>query len=278
MTWARRHGERGPAVATLRALPALLRIGVSEVVAYRAEFFVWMLTTSLPLVMLALWSQVASEAPFRGFGSADFVAYYLCVLIARNLTGSWVSWHLEDEIRRGVLSLRLLRPVHPFFTFGATHLATVPLRGLVALPVAVVLLASSGADSLTRAPAQLAWLGPSLTLAWLLAFGIQFALGSLAFFLERSTAIVEVYFGVFAVLSGYLVPLELLPGWLRAVAEASPFRGIIAIPVELATRPALGVAGAARLVGIQALWAAAVVVLMSWLWRRGVRRFEAFGA
>lgn len=264
--------------STLRAFPALLRIGVSETLAYRAEFFVWMLTTSLPLVMLALWTAVAAEAPFRGYQSEDFVAYYLCALIARNLTGSWVYWHIEDEVRRGVLSLRLLRPMHPFLTYGATHLASVPLRGAIALPVAVILLVSSGSSELTRDPAQLALLVPSLALAWLLSFGIMFALGTLSFFVERAAAFVEVYFGVFAVLSGYLVPLELLPRSLARLAEVAPFRGIIAIPVELATRPSLGLAAAAELVAFQAAWAAGILVVVSALWRRGLRRYEAFGA
>lgn len=264
--------------STLRALPALLRIGVAETIAYRAEFFVWMLTTSLPLVMLALWSAVAAEAPFRGYASEDFVAYYLCALIARNLTGSWVYWHIEDEVRRGTLSLRLLRPMHPFLTYAATHLASVPLRGAIALPVALVLLVSSGSSELTHDPAQLALLVPSLALAWLLSFGIMFALGTLAFFLERASAIVDVYFGVFAVLSGYLVPLELLPSTLARLAEVSPFRGIIAIPVELATQPALGLAGAAQRVAFQAAWAVGILVVVATLWRRGLRRYEAFGA
>ena len=46
---------------TLRALPTLLRIGVAETVAYRAEFLVWILTTTLPLVMLGLWTSVAAR-------------------------------------------------------------------------------------------------------------------------------------------------------------------------------------------------------------------------
>jgi ABC-2 type transport system permease protein len=76
---------------TLRAIPALLRIGVAETVAYRAEFLVWILTTTMPLVMLALWTSVASEAPFREYSSDDFIAYYLAALIVRNLTGNWVT-------------------------------------------------------------------------------------------------------------------------------------------------------------------------------------------
>ncbi|HRC57215.1 MAG TPA: ABC-2 family transporter protein, partial [Kofleriaceae bacterium] len=140
------------------------------------------------------------------------------------------------------------------------------------------LLLSSGADALTRDLAQLAWLLPALALGWFLSFCILFAIGALAFFLERSSAIVDVYFGVFAVLSGYLVPLTIMPAWLAAVAQVTPFRGIIGIPVQIVTDPSLGPMGAARLVGFQALWAVAVLLLLSWLWRRGVRRFEAFGA
>src|SRR6202012_2007150 len=69
---------------TVRALPTLLRIGVAETIAYRGEFLVWMLTTTMPLVMLGLWTAVADEGPFRQFSSNDFVAYYLAMLIVRN--------------------------------------------------------------------------------------------------------------------------------------------------------------------------------------------------
>jgi hypothetical protein len=41
---------------TLRALPTLLKVGFAEAVAYRAEFVVWLLSTNMTLVMLALWT------------------------------------------------------------------------------------------------------------------------------------------------------------------------------------------------------------------------------
>src|SRR5262249_19533403 len=59
----REGGRRDMSIArTARALPTLLRVGVAETVAYRAEFLVWILTTTLPLVMLGLWTSVADEA------------------------------------------------------------------------------------------------------------------------------------------------------------------------------------------------------------------------
>ena len=46
---------------TLRALPTLWRIGVAETLAYRAEFLVWVLTTTQPLIMLGLWLAVTKR-------------------------------------------------------------------------------------------------------------------------------------------------------------------------------------------------------------------------
>ena len=67
----------------MRAFPTLLRIGVAEVVAYRAEFLVWILTTNMPLVMLALWHAVAADGPVGRFDQTQFTAYYLGVLVVR---------------------------------------------------------------------------------------------------------------------------------------------------------------------------------------------------
>src|SRR5512143_3688745 len=110
----------------LRALPTLLRIGVAETVAYRAEFLVWILTTTQPLIMLGLWTSVAREAPFARYSSADFVAYFLATLIVRQLTGNWVAWQISEEVRTGTMAMRLLRPVHPFIALATSQGAALP--------------------------------------------------------------------------------------------------------------------------------------------------------
>jgi ABC-2 type transport system permease protein len=261
---------------TVRALPTLLRVGVAETVAYRAEFLVWILTTTFPLVMLALWTTVAEEAPFRGYDSADFVAYYLATLIVRNLTGSWVAWQISEEIRSGTMSMRLLRPLHPFVALAASHVAAIPFRGIVAIPIALVLLVSSGASALTTEPLQLALIVPSLLLAWLITFSILFAIGSLAFFLTRSMALLNLYFGLFSLLSGYLLPLPLLPGWISQIAKWLPFRFMLSVPVELLTRRFEPGELATVMLG-QLGWTVASIALAMWVWRTGLRRFEAVG-
>ncbi len=260
---------------TLRAMPTLLRIGVAETVAYRGEFLVWILTTTQPLIMMGLWTAVARDAPFGGYTPAGFTAYFLATLLVRQLTGNWVAWQMSEEVRTGVMSMRLLRPIHPFFGFAASHVAAIPFRSLVALPLAIILLVATP-DALTHDPLQLALLPLSLVLAWLLTFVVLFALGSLSFWITQTFAIVNLYFGLFSLLSGYMLPLDLLPGAFAKVAAYSPFRFMLSAPVELMTR-SLGGDYLRVLLGGQLAWTVVMLAIALAVWRAGVRRFEAVG-
>ena len=267
---------RSQLARTVSALPTLLRIGVAETVAYRGEFLVWILTTTQPLIMLGLWTSVAREAPFAGYSSADFVAYFLASLIVRQLTGNWVAWQISEEVRSGAMAMRLLRPIHPWFAYAASHAAGIPFRSLIALPVAFALLASSGASALSTDPMQLVVLAPSLALAWLITFAVLFSIGALAFFLTQTMAIANLYFALFSLFSGYMMPLDLLPRPIAAVAGWLPFRFMLSAPVELMTR-SLDREELALLLGGQAAWAAITLAIALALWRAGVKRFESVG-
>jgi ABC-2 type transport system permease protein len=263
----------------LRALPTLWRVGVAETVAYRAEFLVWMLTTTIPLIMLALWTSVASEGPFQSYNSSDFVAYFLATLIVRQLTSNWVAWQMFEDIRMGVLSMRLLRPIHPFWAYSISQAAALPFRSLIAIPVALALLTSSGVHALTTNPLQLALIVPSIALAWITSFGINFALGAVGFWVTQAMALGGVYFSLYTLLSGYMMPLDIMYArfpTLTKLAWATPFPSMVAVPVRILTGN-LETMEVLRLLAMQAAWAALCVMIASGVWRRGLRHFEAVG-
>ena len=263
-------------MSSLRAIPTILRVSAAETLAYRVEFAVWMLTTTMPLIMLGLWTSVAHEQPFAQFGSREFIAYYLGALVIRNLTGSWVVWQINDDVRRGFLNMKLLRPIHPFLFYATQHIASVPLRAVIAVPFTIILLLTSARELLITDPARLAILCASLAGAWLLTFFTLVAIGSLALYFDKSLAIFDVYLGIFAVLSGYLVPLALLPEWAQSVADYAPFRYMLAFPVEL-LMGRFSASEALALLGVQWLFVAGVITGALLIWRRGLRRYEAFG-
>jgi len=261
---------------TVRALPTLLRVGFAEAVAYRAEFLVWLLSTNMPLVMLALWSAVAREAPVGRFGQAEFTAYFLAALVVRLTTGAWVIWELNYEIRQGTLALRLLRPLHPLLAYACENVAAMPLRLLLSLPVTLTLLFTVGGSHVTRDPVLLALFPVTLLGAWLITFLAMCVVGTLAFYVESAGSIFEIWMGLFGVFSGYLVPLELFPAWVTALARALPFRYMLAFPVELV----IGMQSRARALAelsVQWLFVALLGACAVGAWRMGLRRFAAFG-
>src|SRR5262249_509647 len=122
----------------------MLKIGLAEAIAYRAEMLVWVLSTTMPFVMWVMWSAVAEVAPVvgqsgRSYGAGAFSAYCLWTFIVRQLVSSWASWEMNWEVRQGTLAMRLLRPMHPIVSYAAGHLAAIPMRVGVTLPVIAVI-------------------------------------------------------------------------------------------------------------------------------------------
>jgi len=261
--------------AAARAYPALLRAGFASAVAYRAEFLIWMFSTNMPLIMLALWAAVARSGPVGAYTQDGFAAYYLCTLLVRLLTGSWVVWELTMEIRQGVLAMRLLRPLHPLIAYSAENLAAVPLRGIVAIPVLSILLWAARSQ-LGHDPLLWLLLPPALFGAWLLTFLVMALIGTLALYVESAASLFEAWLGISAVLSGYLIPLDLFPQAVQRVALALPFRFLLSFPVELmlGKHPP---AHALLLLGAQWVYVAAALVATNLVWRAGLRRYSAYG-
>ena len=263
-------------LATLRALPTMLRVGFNEAIAYRAEFFVWVLAYTMPIIMLALWSSVAREGAVGRFGEEQFQAYFYATLVVRLSSGAWVIWELTMDVRQGTLQARLLRPVHPLLAYLAENFAAIPMRLMMIVPISLVFFAFFGFISVTHDPLQIALVPVSFLGAFLLTFLPMACIGSLSLFWESSVAIYDVWLGLYTVLSGYVMPLELFPGRFGEVVTYLPFRQCLAFPVEnmlgLMTRQET-----LRDLALQWSWIALFTVLANVLWRVGIRRFGAYG-
>ncbi|MBI4815010.1 MAG: ABC-2 family transporter protein [Deltaproteobacteria bacterium] len=259
-----------------RAFPTMLRVGFAEVVAYRAEFFVWVLAYTMPLIMLALWTAVAREAPVGRFGEAEFSAYFLASLLVRLGTASWVVWQLNMEIRQGSLAQRLLRPIHPVLAYASESLAAIPMRILVASPIALASLWWLGLGAVTHEPELWLVIVFALFGTWALNFLVMTFIGSLGFLFESSLAIFDVWVGLYMVLSGYVMPLELFPASMLPVVEVLPFRFMLAFPVEAMTGLLTAERAWSLLLG-QFVWILAFLGLTLLSWSRGIKKFAAFG-
>lgn len=274
------RGDMSQRTGTIRRLAQVLgamwRLGAAEAMAYRAAMLVWILTTTFPLVSLALWHSLAAGGPIGDYGRADFIAYFVAAFLVRQLTASWVVWDLSTQIASGDLSTLLMRPVHPLLHHLMSNLAALPVRMLLAAPLGVVVLVIAGGIGVE--PGVHLLLAPlAIALAWLLNLSVQLCVACLAFWVTSSTALFEVWLGLYMVLSGYAVPTSLFPAGLAAVVRWLPFHAVLGFPVELVIGR-LSLAEIAVGFALQAVWLAIFGGLALWLWRRGLRVYGAVGA
>lgn len=261
----------------LRALPDLMRVAFAGAVAYRAEMVIWILSTLLPLVMLALWNAVASEGPIAGFDEVSFARYFAVTLFVRQVSSIWLVWELNQEIRTGHLSGKLLKPMHPLVQHAVDMLAALPFRLVVLAPLLIGLAVWKPALWQTPSLAAAALFVVSMTLAWLMNFFVQSLFAILAFWIDKSDSLFGVWFGLWGLFSGYVAPLAMFPEAMQPVLKLLPFRGMLGLPIEL-LGSFLDPWAALPEVGVQVAWVVTLGIAVHFGWRAGVRRYGAFGA
>lgn len=258
----------------LRAFPAIFRVAFAGLVAYRAEMVIWVLTATIPLVMLALWNAAAEAGPLGDFGQTEIARYFTTTLIVRQLTGAWIVWELNWSIRKGELSPKLLRPMNPLVYNFAETLAALPFRAVVLAPMIGALLwwrpDIAFWPGWTRGLAFLA----SVALAFVISWLVQVLFGLLAFWWDQSLGLFYAWFTVWGFFSGYFVPVPLLPEAVRAASPWLPFHASLGAPIDVV----VGVAPIAETLAVQAAWALLMVAAAAWTWRAGIRRYGAVGA
>jgi ABC-2 type transport system permease protein len=258
---------------------AQFKTTIAEQFQYRGALVIWILGLILePVIYLSVWSAVARSqgGSVDNFTASDFAAYYLIAMMVDHAGFTWIMWEMEFWIRQGNLSPLLVRPVHPIHRHIANNLTFKLLTAAIVIPV-VLVLSLIFRPNFTITPQTFLAFIPALILAMALRFAIEWTFASTAFWITRVNAINQLYFVAFLFLSGFAVPLPLLPGPMQTLAQLMPFYRVLGFPVDLL----LGHLTPQQILigfGAQIAWLAIAVTLLNVTWSRGVRQYSAVGA
>lgn len=255
-----------------------VRVALAVEMQYRASNVIWLLGMVVePLIYLVVWSTVAQSqgGSLGGYGPHEFAAYYLVLAAVNQITSGWHMWEFQMRVEQGQFSFLLLRPIHPIHNDLAENVAHKLAMSVVLLPaLALLALAFEPRADLRLWSTALFPLG--LAFAFAVRFVFEWALALACFWTTRIMAVNQTWFAVMFFLSGRVAPLAILPEWLRALANALPFRFMVAFPIDLVLGK-LSRAEALEGLALQVAWFAAGALLLAWLWPRAVRRFAAVG-
>lgn len=253
---------------------AILSVYYAHMLEYRAEIFFWVLSGSLPIILMGVWREAAQGGKFS-LNSTDFARYFFAVFQVRQFTNVWVIWEFEREVIEGKLSLRLLQPIDPAWHHVARHIAEKMTRFPIAILLSLLFF-SLYPQAFWIPPWQNAMLGViAIALAFTLNFLIQYTFSMIAFWSERASSIQQFWLLFFIFLSGLVAPLSVFPAEVRAVVDWTPFPYLVYFPASLLVGfPVDIVRGSLVLMA----WIVIFFGLNRWLWRKGLRHYSGMGA
>lgn len=256
-------------------LASVARTAVRRKVAHRAELFLLVLASLVPLFMMVVWMGIARDAALVGFTPVKFAAYFALVFLVGEIVSSTAAEEVENDIHSGEISSLLLKPfnigIHYFLSELASSLVRVtPIFFLV---VGVFIFSEAGKYL------SMAYLLPAL-LGIILGFAINYLLyligGLAAFWSDQASSFDLVLTYMLTLFGGVLAPLSLYPEWMQSILEWSPFPYIINFPIRII----MGELSLEQLVGgllFQVILVVALSLLARSIFILGVKRYSVFG-
>ncbi|MER7008042.1 ABC-2 family transporter protein [Dactylosporangium sp. NPDC000555] len=255
--------------------PTLFALGFRRWSAYRTAALAGAFTNCVfGLIRSAVLIAVVGTAggALAGYDRATAATY---VWLGQALIGpvQLFGWNeLAQRVRTGDIAIDLARPADPMLTYLAADLgrATFALlpRGLPPLVVGALVTGLA----LPHTPAPYALGLASVALATALSFACRWLVNLSAFWLLDLRGPMTLYLVVSGVLCGLVVPVHWFPGWLAAIAAATPFPSMMQAPTDVL----MGRSGAQTLV-VQALWLAGLLGLGRAGFALGTRRLVIQG-
>lgn len=251
-----------------------------DVIEYRSLAVVWFLASLInPLLFLFFWKGAIADNHPTGFSSvSDVYSYYFLFLI---LSG-FLMVHIEHEvaywdIKEGGLTKYILKPI-PYITSKFFLEVTWRIAmGLIALGATIVLIMLFGQlFTISLTPIQVVLVILTSLLALMVSFVYKMIIGLTALWVVDFEGIEQLVFMLTLLFSGFVVPLDMFPQYLRTIATFLPIPYTIYYPIRM-LQGKLTLEQSLSVIGIQMFWLLILSFGYKAIWNRGVKRFTGVG-
>ncbi|MFI6173340.1 ABC transporter permease [Nocardia sp. NPDC051052] len=271
---ATRHSRRAFAVYA-----HLARAGFRRQSQYKLAMFAGLFTNCVfgfvrAAVMLAA---VRATGDFGGYNEGSIGAY---VWLSQGLLGAMQfmgpTLDLADRVKNGDIAIDFLRPVDVQFGYLASDLGraacTILPRGVPSVLIGVFTF------GLVMPNTPLPYLlgAVSVLLAVAISFLCLFAVALIGFWVVETRGLRVLYQVTGTFLAGLFVPVHMFPGWLRTIAQATPFPSILQSPIDVLSGRITGLA-AVGVVAVQVCWVLVIGGIGRVLLAAGRRKLEVQG-
>lgn len=258
-------------MTTTRVVFSLIRVGRLTPWMYRASTLLSLVVLAIEVALYAVVWRAIYGGHTGSVAGADVdtaVGYAVLGITIAGVLNVWPGNSIEGRVRDGLIGVDLTRPIGLLTQSLAVQTGYV-IAGLPAVLVGLGTGLLVGGLAGPSGMAAAAGFAVSLVLAFCVSQLITLLMSLASFWTLEVGGIGMMFAVVRMFMSGAILPLWFMPGWLRGIAEALPFQAATYTP--LATyfgRPPGGLAAA---LGVQALWVLVLAVLCALVWSRAKR-------
>lgn len=266
----------------MRKYAYTLGLGIKETMAYRADFWLSIMSAVFPIVIQvfmwqALYSGTDGGTLFNR-SYAQMMAYSVSASLLWRLLRTGFEYEINEDIKNGGLSKYVIRPIeylpYRLSCFLGQKIAVL-FSGLVLMALALTGVGVYFHASPVTLQGVLLFL-PTLLGALVLNFLIFFCVGMWAFWLSEIGFLFEAVRIVIVVLSGGIFPLDIFGNTVCGILKFLPFNYAVGFPVDVLVGTATG---PSILTGMAAqwIWIVLMIFISRGLWNLGSRKYLAAG-
>ena len=254
-------------------IAAFARTTLQQHLAYPGDFWLAPIARlGAAFAMIGFWSAIYQPGASYGGLTRDMMLTWAAAGVVLNqLVNVDIGDGIAERIRRGDIVFEVLRPASFQAQAFGTWLGRVAYTlAIDTLPICIVLwgIARIGGPTGVDGSA-LAML--SLILAMLTAFLLQYSVILIGFWTIRVRTWTWLLNSTFALASGAIVPLWMLPDGLRFALQYTPISTLFHAPLSIFVGRATG-AEAASLIAAQVLWLPVLWLISRWMMDQARRR------
>lgn len=185
-------------------------------------------------IYVSIWTGLGQDASLGAYGQKGMVGY-----IAFNQSVLWLTMFLtnglglEQSVRTGQIALDLMRPVHLFYQAMSREWGQVVYQFLYKFLPIYILYFFIFSLKLPDRGSVYVWTALALVFAAYISICINYLIGVAALWTTESRWLYWVNYALSMLLSGFFIPLEWLPAWLRTVSSLSPYPYLIYVPTRI---------------------------------------------
>ncbi len=267
---------------TVRKYSKILRVSLSERMAYRGDFLLGTILRFLPLVTtILLWRAIyegSGQSSLAGFRYREMIAYLLLTHISRMFSSMpGLAGGIARDVREGTLKRYLIQPIDMvgyLLSYRVAH--KVAYITMSFIPYGLLFFVCRGYfDGFPDLPTMSAY-AVSLILAFLVGFFFEASVGMVGFWFLEVTSLLYIVMTLNFFISGHMLPLDLLPQPWSGLLKALPFQYMAYFPAVVFLGKVKGMALVYYLLA-ELFWVVFFLVLARLLYRLGLRRYSAFG-